>query len=132
MAAAAILVQLAIGAVYAWSVFVTPFRDQMGWNSTEAALPFIVTIGILFLGTFVGGRIQDRIGPRPVALTGVAWSIGGVVGPLAIAAIHDAVDSFALPFYLIAAMCLLSMALPLTTRKPAEREVALEQQPTEA
>ena len=86
----------------------------------------------LFLGTFIGGRIQDRIGPRPVALTGVAWSIGGVVGPLAIAAIHDAVDSFALPFYLIAAMCLLSMALPLTTRKPAEREVALEQQPTEA
>ena len=62
----------------------------------------------------------------------VAWSIGGVVGPLAIAAIHDAVDGFALPFYLIAAMCLLSMALPLTTRKPAEREVVLEQQPTEA
>jgi OFA family oxalate/formate antiporter-like MFS transporter len=62
----------------------------------------------------------------------VAWSIGGVVGPLAIAAIHDAVDSFAHPIYLIAAMCLLSMALPLTTRKPAEREVAMEQQPTEA
>jgi OFA family oxalate/formate antiporter-like MFS transporter len=76
-------VQLAIGAVYAWSVFVTPFRDQMGWNSTEAALPFIVTIGILFMGTFVGGRIQDRIGPRPVALTGgVIYSIGVVLASL--------------------------------------------------
>ncbi len=62
----------------------------------------------------------------------VAWSIGGVIGPLAIAAIHDAVDSFALPFYLIAALCLAAMVLPATTRKPSEREVLMERQPTEA
>jgi MFS transporter, OFA family, oxalate/formate antiporter len=77
LAGAAVLVQLALGAVYAWSVFVNPFRDQMGWSRTEAALPFIVTIGVLFIGTLFGGRIQDRIGPRPVVLAGgVMYSVG--------------------------------------------------------
>ena len=70
LAGAAVLVQLALGAVYAWSVFVNPFIDQMGWSRTETSLPFIVTIGVLFVGTLVGGRIQDRIGPRPVVLAG--------------------------------------------------------------
>ncbi len=83
LAAAAVLVQLAVGAVYAWSVFVTPFRTQMGWSKTQAALPFIFTIGILFVGTVVGGRLQDRIGPRPVVLIGgVIYSIGVMLASL--------------------------------------------------
>ncbi len=77
LAGAAVLVQLALGAVYAWSVFVNPFIAQMGWSRTQTALPFIVTIGVLFIGTLVGGRIQDRIGPRPVVLVGgVIYSVG--------------------------------------------------------
>jgi hypothetical protein len=36
LAGAAFLVQLALGPVYAWSVFVKPLRDQMGWSRTEA------------------------------------------------------------------------------------------------
>ena len=39
LAGAAFLVQLALGAVYAWSVFVTPLRDQMGWSRTEGVVP---------------------------------------------------------------------------------------------
>ena len=49
IAGAAVLVQLALGAVYAWSVFVNPLINQMGWSRTQTALPFIVTIGILFV-----------------------------------------------------------------------------------
>jgi MFS transporter, OFA family, oxalate/formate antiporter len=79
LAGAAFLVQLALGAVYAWSVFVKPLRDQMGWSRTEATLPFIVTIGVVFLGTFVGGRLQDRVGPRPVALAGGTIYAAGVM-----------------------------------------------------
>jgi OFA family oxalate/formate antiporter-like MFS transporter len=79
LAGAAFLVQLALGAVYAWSVFVKPLRDQMGWSRTEATLPFIVTIGVLFVGTFVGGRLQDRVGPRPVALAGGTIYAAGVM-----------------------------------------------------
>lgn len=83
LAGAAVLVQLALGAVYAWSVFVNPFRDQMHWTRTQATLPFTVTIGVLFIGTFIGGRIQDRVGPRPVVLAGgIIYSIGVILASL--------------------------------------------------
>jgi OFA family oxalate/formate antiporter-like MFS transporter len=74
---AAVLVQLAIGAVYAWSVFNAPLQEQFGWSKAEAVLPFEVAIGTIFIGTFVGGRIQDKRGPRPVALVGgVLYALG--------------------------------------------------------
>jgi MFS transporter, OFA family, oxalate/formate antiporter len=80
IAAAGVLLQLALGAVYAWSVFSKALqKDDSAFNLTksEAALPFSVTIGMLFLGTYLGGRIQDKKGPRVVALTGgVVYSIG--------------------------------------------------------
>src|SRR3954452_8312127 len=75
--AAAVLVQLTLGAVYAWSVFNKPLQAQFGWSKAEAVLPFEIAIGTLFFGPFVGGRIQDRRGPRPVALSGVVlYSVG--------------------------------------------------------
>jgi len=74
---AAVLVQLALGAVYAWSVFNKPMQQQFGWSKTEAVLPFEVAIGTIFIGSLVGGRIQDRRGPRPVALAGgILYSLG--------------------------------------------------------
>lgn len=84
IAVAAVLVQLALGAVYAWSVFARPLETQMGWTKSEASLPFIVVIGVLFVGTFVGGRIQDRVGPRPVVLAGgLLYSAGVLLASLA-------------------------------------------------
>src|ERR671921_1571651 len=67
---AAVLVQLALGAVYAWSVFNKPLQDQFGWSKAEAVLPFEVAIGTIFIGSLIGGRIQDRRGPPAVALVG--------------------------------------------------------------
>ena len=75
LVAAALLLQFSIGAVYAWSVFskalgaAAPFH----LSKVEGALPFEVTIGMIFIGTYIGGRLQDKRGPRPVAL------IGGVI-----------------------------------------------------
>ena len=83
LAGAAVLVQLALGAVYAWSVFVNPLMQQMGWTRTQTTLPFTVAIGVIFIGTLVGGRIQDRIGPRPVVLAGgIIYSIGTMLASL--------------------------------------------------
>ncbi|MGE0157970.1 MAG: OFA family MFS transporter [Gemmatimonadales bacterium] len=83
LAGAAVLVQLALGAVYAWSVFVNPFIAQMGWTRTQTTLPFTVVIGTIFIGTLTGGRIQDRIGPRPVVLAGgILYSIGVMLASL--------------------------------------------------
>lgn len=80
---AAVLVQLALGAVYAWSVFNKPLQDQFGWSKAEAVLPFEVAIGTIVIGSLVGGRIQDRLGPRVVALGGgVLYSIGVMLASL--------------------------------------------------
>ena len=80
---AAVLVQLALGAVYAWSVFNKPLQSEFGWSKSEVVLPFEVAIGVIFIGTFVGGRIQDRRGPRPVALAGVVlYSVGIMLASL--------------------------------------------------
>jgi OFA family oxalate/formate antiporter-like MFS transporter len=80
---AAVLVQLALGAVYAWSVFNKPLQAQFGWSKGEAVLPFEVVIGTIFIGSLIGGRIQDRRGPRPVALGGVIlYSVGVMLASL--------------------------------------------------
>jgi OFA family oxalate/formate antiporter-like MFS transporter len=80
IASSAILFQLALGAVYAWSVFSKALQkpgSDFHLTKAQAALPFSVTIGMIFLGAYLGGRIQDRRGPRIVALTGgVVYSLG--------------------------------------------------------
>lgn len=80
---AAVLVQLALGAVYAWSVFNKPLQAEFGWSKSEAVLPFEFAIGTIFIGSLIGGRIQDRRGPRPVALGGVVlYAIGTMLASL--------------------------------------------------
>jgi len=77
---AAVLVQLALGAVYAWSVFNKPLQAEFGWSKAEAVLPFEAAIGTIFIGSLIGGRIQDRRGPRPVALGGgILYSLGVIL-----------------------------------------------------
>ncbi|GAA4655409.1 L-lactate MFS transporter [Arthrobacter cryoconiti] len=87
---AALLLQFSIGAVYAWSVFSSALKkpDAMGLTNPEASLPFTVTIGMIFIGSYIGGRIQDKKGPRPVALTGgVIYAIGCIIASFALS--HD-------------------------------------------
>ena len=78
--AGGVLVQLTIGAVYAWSTFSKAIQGDASaieLSKVQATIPFEVAIGMLFLGTFLGGRIQDKRGPRLVALAGVViYSVG--------------------------------------------------------
>ncbi|WP_406830251.1 OFA family MFS transporter [Pedococcus sp. KACC 23699] len=83
---AGVLVQLAIGAVYAWSVFSKALQSDQafGWSKSQATVPFEVAIGMIFIGSYIGGRIQDRRGPKIVALTGgVIYSVGVLLASLA-------------------------------------------------
>ena len=83
---AAILVQLALGGVYAWSVFSKALlgASAFTWSAAETALPFTVCIGMIFVGSYIGGRLQDRKGPRVVALVGgIIYSVGVIVASFA-------------------------------------------------
>jgi OFA family oxalate/formate antiporter-like MFS transporter len=81
---AALLLQFSIGAVYAWSVFSSALQDEeaapdWGLSKVEASLPFTVTIAMIFIGSYIGGRIQDKKGPRIVALAGGVIYAAGII-----------------------------------------------------
>ncbi|GAB2874779.1 L-lactate MFS transporter [Nocardioides pacificus] len=83
---AGLLLQFSIGAVYAWSVFGTALEKAADFELTkvQASLPFSVTIGMIFVGTYLGGRVQDKKGPRLVALVGgVIYAIGIILASFA-------------------------------------------------
>jgi OFA family oxalate/formate antiporter-like MFS transporter len=70
IAAAGVFMQVALGAVYAWSVFRTPLVKQFGWSVAEVTLTFTISIFVLGIAAFFGGLWLNRKGPRVVALTG--------------------------------------------------------------
>jgi len=72
IAAAGVLLQMALGSVYAWSVFRTPLATQFGWSISQITLTFTITILALSCAAFAGGLWLNRSGPRVVAVTGGA------------------------------------------------------------
>ena len=70
IAAAGFLLQIALGAVYAWSVFRAPLAKQFGWSIPEVTLTFTISIFVLGIAAFFGGLWLNRSGPRIVAPTG--------------------------------------------------------------
>jgi OFA family oxalate/formate antiporter-like MFS transporter len=72
IATAGVFLQIALGAVYAWSVFRTPLAKQFGWSIPEVTLTFTISIFVLGIAAFFGGLWLNRRGPRIVALTGGA------------------------------------------------------------
>src|SRR6201989_1990084 len=70
IAAAGVLMQVALGAVYAWSVFRAPLVRQFGWSISEVTLTFTISIFVLGIAAFFGGLWLNKKGPRVVALTG--------------------------------------------------------------
>src|SRR6202521_1327496 len=70
IAVAGVFLQIALGAVYAWSVFRAPLTRQFGWSISEVTLTFTISIFVLGIAAFFGGLWLHRKGPRIVALTG--------------------------------------------------------------
>jgi len=70
IAAAGFLMQMALGAVYAWSVFRVPLAKQFHWSIEEVTLTFTISIFVLSVACFFGGLWLNKKGPRVVALTG--------------------------------------------------------------
>src|SRR5438552_3535368 len=77
IAIAGVFLQIALGAVYAWSVFRVPLAKQFGWSISEITLTFTISIFVLGIAAFFGGLWLNHKGPRVVALTGgVLYGLG--------------------------------------------------------
>jgi MFS transporter, OFA family, oxalate/formate antiporter len=67
---------LALGVLYAWSVLKRSIPAEWGWLDWQKSLPYSVACVVFSLMMVLGGRLQDRFGPRVVV------TIGGVLAGL--------------------------------------------------
>src|SRR3990172_5125172 len=83
----ALLVQIIVGTVYAFSVFVTPWQQEFGWDRATTQWAFSLALATFAAVMIPAGRLQDRIGPRPVAsLGGLLLGASFVLGALLVSA----------------------------------------------
>jgi OFA family oxalate/formate antiporter-like MFS transporter len=77
LAGGGVLMQLALGAVYAWSVFRNPLIKTFGWSIADATTTFSIAILVLGFAAFLGGLWMRRVGPRVVGITaGICYGLG--------------------------------------------------------
>lgn len=70
IAAAGLIMQVALGAIYAWSVFRTPLMRELHASISQVSLTFTIAIFTLGCAAFVGGLWMRARGPRVVGITG--------------------------------------------------------------
>jgi OFA family oxalate/formate antiporter-like MFS transporter len=77
VAVAGFFMQMALGAVYAWSVFRIPLAKQFHWSISQVTLTFTICVFVLGVAAFFGGLWLNKKGPRVVALTaGFLYGLG--------------------------------------------------------
>ena len=84
----AVLIQLALGAIYAWSVFTARLTDAAGayaFTASETAWVFSSGLATFAIVMVVAGRWLPRIGPRRLAvagglLLGAGYVLAGLFG----------------------------------------------------
>ncbi len=61
---------LALGTLYGWSVFVAPLEERFGWTRAETSNVFTIAAIVFALSFIVAGRIQDKYGPLGCSVAG--------------------------------------------------------------
>lgn len=95
-------INLALGVLYAWSIFKGAIEKDFGWDPARLNDPYALCCLVFAFSMIVAGRCQDKVGPRVTAFIGGllvgaglfiasrttgywAWVIGfGVLGGLGI------------------------------------------------
>jgi len=80
----AILIQLCLGAIYAWSVF-TPALKAAGWSKVDTQIVFSIGLATLSLSILWSGRRLSDWGPRKLTMLsgiilGSGYFLGGLFG----------------------------------------------------
>ena len=80
----ALLIQLSLGAIYAWSVFAKPLQGA-GWSTSETQWPFTVGLVSFALVMVYAGRKLHQFGPRKLTaaggiMLGAGYLLAGATG----------------------------------------------------
>ena len=81
VAAAGTGINLALGILYAWSIFKTAIEKDFGWQPERLNDPYALCCLVFSFAMILAGKTQDRIGPRWTAMiggvlvaSGLAWA----------------------------------------------------------
>lgn len=72
-------INLALGILYAWSIFKSAIEKDFGWDPARLNDPYAVCCLVFSFVMILGGRCQDRFGPKWTAVLGgvlVALGLG--------------------------------------------------------
>src|SRR5436305_9574479 len=84
LAITAFLMQLALGSVYAWSVFLKPVIASYHVSRIQANLTFSIVLLALGITAGFGGYLNNRFGPRIVATAGgILYGLGVLLAAFA-------------------------------------------------
>jgi MFS transporter, OFA family, oxalate/formate antiporter len=80
----AILIQLALGAIYAWSVY-TKLLVEADWTRAQTQMVFSAGLALFAIVMVIAGRIMPKTGPRKLAFAGgivlgLGYILAGVFG----------------------------------------------------
>ncbi len=65
-----ILMNLALGSLYAWSVFVLPLEQEFGWKRADTSWVYTIAVLCFALTFWAAGWLQDVKGPKICAFIG--------------------------------------------------------------
>ncbi len=80
----AILIQLCLGAIYAWSVF-TPSLVEADWTKAQTQAVFAAGLALFAIVMVIAGRLLPKWGPRKLAFSGgivlgLGYLLAGIFG----------------------------------------------------
>ncbi len=78
----AILIQLSLGAIYAWSVY-TKLLVEAGWSRAETQMVFSAGLALFAIVMVMAGRMMPKVGPRVLAFAGgIVLGLGYILAGL--------------------------------------------------
>lgn len=75
-----LIINMCLGAVYAYSVFKKPLESLFNASATQGNLPFMIFLAVFALFTFLAGKFIDKYGPRKIMMIGsIVVGIGWIL-----------------------------------------------------
>lgn len=76
---AGMIIQLCAGVIYMWAVFKAPVAEYLERSPTDIALVSSIMLSAFVIGILIGGTLQDRFGPKIIAVVGSAIMSIGII-----------------------------------------------------
>ncbi|MDW7650917.1 MAG: OFA family MFS transporter [Bacillota bacterium] len=70
-------INLSLGVLYSWAMFADALQANAGWSTIQTQIPYMVACAVFAFLMVPGGRLQDKLGPKPVLLAAAALTLIG-------------------------------------------------------